>query len=457
MRIFYIIGLILLIYACSNDITTLGDNLIYNENHIEVEQFLLDETSTIRLDSFPTSDVRSVNSNASFPLIIGKIDDRLTGTVTTTPYFQVRATGLVSNVTWETNCTFDSLTLNIPYSSILAGDTTAFQTFDLYQTEEHMVYNVNNSIFCDVDSLPWKKKIAQSLTIYPQQANLNLEGRLYFKLDYDFGKGLFDRMRSRDPLFEQDNQEEFMEYFKALAIVPHENNSVLMSINPMNLGLTFHYHIGSLESSENTRYVWPTLVDQRTGSVGYAYTNIKYNPTSTFKDVTFTNPMPFEENNLAVIEGLNGLMTKMQVPFISDSDPYKTILKAEIELRVNTDLIENNLQEPEYLGVYIVSKENYIRGLLSNMSGTPIYGQLLRNYVDPSIKTYSIDITDFYISQVEGVEPVLPEIYLLVGLPGSYISPWDGYQIFTGNVANTFQRVVLNDLPRLKIYYSYYK
>ena len=458
MRIFFIASFLLLLYACDNNLSTIGDDLISTENFIEVKRFVMEETSTIRLDSFPTS---NVSSSSVSPLVMGKITDNLTGSIATIPYFQVAPQGFVSSITWENNCEFDSLTLTIPYLKTLAGDSTAFQTFELYRTKDkkYIQFDPYNPILCNIDSLQLGEKLA-TLTLYPQKDNI---AQAYFKLNYDFGKTLFDLMRSRDPILEQINYPQFMEDFGALAIVPGKDNSLLMNIDPSNLKLKFHYHIGAVEGEDMTTYTWPCASGQNTNTLvnnTYAFTHINYDPTTKFEDITFKESKPFDDLKMAVIEGLNGFMTKIKVPFVADAAAYQTIMKAEIELRVNTDLQENNIPEPKNLGVYIITKDNYIKGLLTDMSGqNVIYGTLSQNSVDPNSKSYIIDITDYYVNLVEGGNPIVPEIYLLVGLPGSYygLSDAPSYQIFTGNVANTLQRVILKEEPILSIYYSHYK
>ena len=461
MRIFFIVSFLLLIYACDNNLSTIGGDLISNENFIEVKRFVMEETSTVRLDSFPTSLISSSSSSLS-PLSLGKITDRVTGSITAIPYFQVAPQGLISTVTWESNCTFDSLTLQIPYIKTLAGDSTALQIFDLYQTKEPMRFDHYNPILCNIDSLTRDEKLA-TLQLYPQKDNI---AQAYFKLKYDFGLELFNRMRSRDYSFDQINYPEFMEEFKALAIIPREENSVLMSINPANLALRFHYHIGSVEAADAMSFSWPIALPTTTNTpeeTMYAFTHLGYKPTEPFENITLNEPKSFDDlvydgKNMAVIEGMNGLMTKLKVPFIADEDIYKTIMKAEIELRINTDLLENNILEPQFIGIYIITKDNFIKGLLTSPQGNVIYGQLTQNSVDPNERSYIIDITDYYSNLVEGVHPIVPEIYLLIGLPGGYYSLLDdpSYQIFTGNVANTFQRVVLKEQPKLNVYYSHY-
>ena len=149
-------------------------------------------------------------------------------------------------------------------------------------------------------------------------------------------------------------------------------------------------------------------------------------------------------------------MLKIKVPFIADASKYKTIIKAEIELRPKVDIWEN-IPEPQLLSVYVVRSNNYVKQVLMDNSSNNIYGILSQNIMNPDSKKYTIDLTDFYIRQVEGVQPLDKEIYLLIGLPGYIYSPWDGYQIFAGDVYNKYQRAIFEELPIFSIYYSNYK
>ena len=96
MRIFFIAFFLLSLYACDNDLTTIGDNLIPNDHYVEVTRFILDETSTIKLDSFPTS---SMSTTSTFQLTMGRVEDDFTGITKATPYFQISPNGFASNVT----------------------------------------------------------------------------------------------------------------------------------------------------------------------------------------------------------------------------------------------------------------------------------------------------------------------------------------------------------------------
>ena len=92
MRIIFLAAFLLALYSCNNDLNTIGDTLVPAEGYVDVETFDI-ETSTVQLDSFPTSlNVLSsiLNSNQ---LIVGKMTDRVTGITSATPYFQIIGNG----------------------------------------------------------------------------------------------------------------------------------------------------------------------------------------------------------------------------------------------------------------------------------------------------------------------------------------------------------------------------
>lgn len=62
-----------------------------------------------------------------------------------------------------------------------------------------------------------------------------------------------------------------MDYFKGLAIVPNEKNSLLTSLDASQIKLQCHYHIGA---TEDLSFTLPMYSSGQ--NVSYAYTNIKY-------------------------------------------------------------------------------------------------------------------------------------------------------------------------------------
>ena len=114
MRIIFLAAFLLALYSCNNDLNTIGDTLVPAEGYVDVETFDI-ETSTVQLDSFPTSlNVLSsiLNSNQ---LIVGKMTDRVTGITSANPYFQIIGNGNSGIHNFDDNYVYDSLTLTFPF------------------------------------------------------------------------------------------------------------------------------------------------------------------------------------------------------------------------------------------------------------------------------------------------------------------------------------------------------
>ena len=75
--IFFLLIATLGLYSCNNDLTTIGQDLINNGNHIEVQTTLLKETGTIKIDSFITSSGRY--GSAITEMFMGRYKDQYSG------------------------------------------------------------------------------------------------------------------------------------------------------------------------------------------------------------------------------------------------------------------------------------------------------------------------------------------------------------------------------------------
>lgn len=78
MRIVFLAGLLFVLYSCNNDLNTIGDTMVPAEGYVNIETFDI-ETSTVRLDSFPTSLNILSNMLESNQLTLGKMTDKTTG------------------------------------------------------------------------------------------------------------------------------------------------------------------------------------------------------------------------------------------------------------------------------------------------------------------------------------------------------------------------------------------
>ncbi len=467
MRIFFLLAILYLLYSCDNDLNTIGDTMIPSEGLVEAVTFSVDETSTVRLDSFPTSlnvysgfNFTSPYTKDAYQLTVGRVVDKVTGSTTATPYFQVFSTGYDPNlIRGGENYSYDSLTLslftkdNLP--TILAGDTTQVQIFHLYRLKDYPHYRVDDPVIYDNFSLPYEDTPLATLRIRPQREYMQ-NNILYFKLDNQLGRQLFNEMKWQNEIFTASRALDFIRYFNGLVIVPDENNTVLFPLDASTLSLRCWYHSGATPGS----FILPAYAANQYGSPYYAFTNIEHKPTDNFSGISWKNAMPFSEHNMTVVQGLDGYMMKLKLPFIPTGDTYKTILKVELELQPKLTNFEN-IPEPGTsipLQVFKLDEYSRITGTLTNISGNAIYAVPYTNPNYPENRQYKIDITDYYKSAVANGYDLNPQLNLLIGLAGTpaQIGPRE-IRTMVGYVSMTFDRLIIDETPKLRIYYAKYK
>ena len=456
MRIIFLVGLLLALYSCNNDLNTIGDTLVPAEGSVSVESFDI-ETSTVQLQSFPTSLNILYNALESSQLTLGSIHDQTTGELTATPYFQIIGNGNSGIPNFEDNYVYDSLTIKFPFdyssSRIIAGDTTALQTYQIYRLEDYPRFDYDDPCIYNNETFPYDpQKPLATLNVRLEREFFTQRDEWYFKLDDNLGKELFNLIRAQDSILNPSNALDFIRYFNGLVIVPDEKNTALLPIDGSSLQLRCHYHLNT------NNYIYPFNAIASYSSGGYyAFTNFKHEPSEWLKNISWTDSLRFSEYGQAVIQGLNGYMLKMQLPFQSSVDPYRTILKVEIVLEPKVDNFED-IPEPTRIQVFRLDKHSRITGNLTDLSGNPVYGYLETNPYYQEDRKFKIDITDYYNSMVSsGTGGIDPELNLLIGLPGTPIQVGtDEINTFVGANNLSFQRLIIDEVPVLRIYYANY-
>lgn len=465
MRIFFLASLFVALLSCNNDLNTIGDTMIPAEGFIEIQTFDITETSTVRLDSFPT-DLYSLSGvmNSSY-LTLGHMKDMYTGEVTATPYFQIAGNG-ITTIDVDRGYVYDSLTMNFPFDytsmKLIAGDTINMQTYTLYRLSEYPKINYKEPAIFNTESMAYREEDAlATLSLRLDNdffTNPGLGGRnVYFKLSDKLGRELFDRMRAQDPIFERP-LEFIRDYINGLAIVPAQTNTTLIPIDISKAALTCHYHAGNDQATGSFSLPALASINSSLGSY-FSFTNIKHTPSSWLEGANWRDSIPFSSKNQAVVQGMNGYALKIKLPYIANNDIYKTILKAEIVLK---PIIGNAEDIPELknttLQIFSLDRYGRLRSALTDLSGNTLTASLQSNPDYQDSKSYVIDITDYYNSIASSVADIDPQLNLLIGLAG--VSRQIGYDetlTMVGTVATTFDRIVIDEIPILRIYYANYK
>ena len=87
MKNFSFIFCLILCWACNNDVTSIGQDLLNDDSYVELVKYNIENSSTIKLDSFPTSTAKT--GSELYNLIVGAIKDPVTGFTNAQPYFSL--------------------------------------------------------------------------------------------------------------------------------------------------------------------------------------------------------------------------------------------------------------------------------------------------------------------------------------------------------------------------------
>ncbi len=429
---------LLAIWGCSSSLESLGEDFFGNQSDIELVEYRIDSTFTVKIDSFATStgsDLLSVSE-----IFVGRYNDPLyTGETVIIPTFQIAPP---YRAVIDEYATLDSITFHFSYESgDLWGDTIDIRTQTLYLCELAAlpVYNEEKdySIFYNTTPIPKIKDTLAVTYFYPTQEGLD---QTYFKLpDRDgYFANLFERMKYNDDIFSDYNLPwSFLEIFHGVALVPGENNDIIFGITATqaSLYLRFHYHTG-----ENDRQVF----DYQLTNPLFQYFNVTNTPTSTFERLDYSQrrQVSFDEAGMALIQGLSGYMVKMTLPAPPPQDEYSTIVKAELELNPVT-FYSDPVKMPNTINVNQSNRENELLDQIVQ-GGAYVTGTLNTDVQNLGASRYKIDLTTYY--------------EVLSNYPGDT----DEYSLYrqilikVPAMAGTFDRVIIEEKPILRLYYAHY-
>ncbi len=438
-----LIGALFLIYACNNDLKTIGQDMVVNGNYIEEMEIPVASVATVRLDSFITSMGRYGNSsNVISKLIVGKYQDVETppqgGITTATPCFQITP---ASYPKIAANAVLDSTTFHISYAGNMWGDTIferKEQILRLYQLKKLPEFDYERGgFFYNNTPIELDSCIAENKLI-PTVSGIN---NSYFRIDDTLAHDLFERIRYKrtDDIYEMSNSSEFaflkfLEYFKGLAIVPDSNNTCLFSIKAKadSLYLQFNYR----ENTTIKKLRFPLA--QLNMQFNLFETNRQGTPFESLEDDTCT--VSLDKAKKAITQGLAGYMVKLELPKVPKNQVYSTIIKAQME--VNVQYIEKlPLGFPPYITVYTTDELNRITGRLANNSDSPVNGLLQINQTNPNKSMFVFDMTEYYQRQTINSTSQKGQ-QVLLSVPYMNLS---------------YDQMIVTETPVVRFYYANYK
>ena len=430
-----IAGIFALFYACSNNLETIGQDIVDNDNYIGTEVRSVVNTATIRLDSFITS--CGVYGRGTVPenVLIGKYNESHGGTTTAIPCFQLSrpASPYINSI----EAVLDSAIFCIHLGKGIWGDTAyniQEQKFDIYRLKKvpTLIYEegpqgyFHNTSFVDYDE---NAKIGE-LSFLPKNAYIN---DAWARIDDELAEIMFEEMKYPSNTNFYENDDKFFEFFKGLAIVPREENNCIIALNANDtLYIEFIYKQGSQENLtkqfriNRSEYLYNTYQTDRTGT-----------PLEALE--TQRNEVTFDEAGFALTQGLSGYAVKFQLPYPAGDARYTTLLKAQLEVKVRY-AADADIATPSSLSIYRLSDENDFESVLSTNSGTTITG-IPQTSNNANELVYVFDLTEYYQDFIDA-GAIIPSERVAITVP---------------DISTSYDYAIVTEEPLVRFYYAKYK
>jgi hypothetical protein len=376
-----IITVSLLITSCSGDKNefTIGEEFIESETSIQLVDTFSVRLSTVLSDSLPTSVIDTI--------LVGNYRDNLFGRVTCNSYFEI---GLPENDDILPDDYYDSMTITLPYTGYVYGDTLNPLCLHVYRLTEEILADAQTGYLFNTSSFEHEAEPLATLIVEPMPKT---DDSLEFRISDAFGEMIFDMLRLNDS--DIGSESAFLQFFKGLVIKADTNyNSSIVGFDASSgdVKLTLYTHrIGEFE--ETIEYEFPLI------NVEKQFNEIKYNfNNSILSAYDFSgNAIPSDEmDNKSFTQGGVGLMTKIEFPWLNEFLLFENsaILKVELIIKP-ARLSYNTFSLPENIYLYNTDRHNQLGDILYDSDGNVLTPDFENDELFYEGTSYTYNITDF--------------------------------------------------------------
>ena len=359
----------------------------------QIDSFTV-SSSTIKFDSIPTSG----NSR----LLTGAVNNTFSGKVRANTFFQIDLASI--STPEQKDLVFDSINLVLRLDKYYYGDTTKQQVLYLHQLTDNIelkeipsyLDDDEKPIFVSSEALYNISKTgyeASPLAVKQYLPKPNRQDSLTFTLPKEMGETWLNYILLKDSKFS--NSEEFLQYFKGLALISDENNQNMIGFSADTLSLNLYYSY----LNENTGIRTQSKISFSANS------SLRYNQ---IEPLGYNNALSYLANmknsisssstlDATFVQSGLGLATKINLPFLNyfyESNSEYAINHAELRIPVEYDE-SNKYTLPEKLILFLANKNNvpqsYIYGF--NSTSEIQYGSLVKKVEAYDRYYYSFNLT----------------------------------------------------------------
>ncbi|MCA5005684.1 DUF4270 family protein [Sphingobacterium bovistauri] len=413
IHIFSIIYVLSLFTSCNKDTSISLDHIDEDIAVTFIDSFSVN-TSTYQLNYLPSLGTKAV--------LVGKVQTPDLGTIKSSSYLKVLLDSYTDNIPQD--AIFDSVNVVLRPNAAryYFGDTTQTQTLKIHKVTQEIVttnlltaidsynapvYVTGPTVFSN-QKFNYDTSALGTVTFKP---NVNSIDSINIKLNDNFGRDIFDKINSND--FNVSNANAFLTYLKGIAIVPDDNNTVVLGLkDTVQININYSY-VGPNGFRVTGKKVMSSALSN------FSYNNIEYNRAGTsFAALNQNNrELSFSQtDNKAYIQSGTGIATKIKIPALSEFMSATNISINKAELIIETESLNyGNNAAPSGLMLMVTNKNglpiNYIPTPMSTtiqqasyMSGTDIVGngKYVFNLIDyiKNINTNRYIDTDLLISTI---------------------------------------------------------
>lgn len=347
--------------------------------------------STVKFDSLVTGQ--------SGRILVGTHVDEKLGRITASTYFKPALPG--DEVPDNSNIFFDQLSVVLKYEGYAYYDTSALQTFYVYQLNEEMVLSGDGQLY-NTTHFALREMPLGSVALTPKPHS---KDSVELVLDKSFGEEFFTKARQGGTDFT--NNDRFGKFIKGFAVVSDTTVSAAIIGFVANPTLRLYYFDRSQVPTQRKFITYNT-------STGYQSTHIKVNRSNTLlgslRDYKTKLSSVYTDDE-AYLQAGAGLSLRIDMPYLRSLKAFSNffITKAVLQIQPVHKSYNKVTRLPDTLNVHMVNNHNATLGNYSS-------GALLREDLSTGRDTYyEIDATAFVRSQMALEE--LNENALLLLLP----------------------------------------
>ncbi|WP_028296156.1 DUF4270 family protein [Olivibacter sitiensis] len=390
----------------------------------------ISDTSTVLVSTHQFSELPSSNKEV---ILVGAVNDEL-GTVTASSYFRIGNSAISSIAgSLPSDAQFDSLSLELPYNTYYYGDTTQYQTIALHRITEDMAL-VEVSSALESDEIPvfvsGSALYTNSTFEYdpiplgstrfrpkPSASTGTSTDTLMIKVNGEFGLDLWNKILAYD--VRTTDSEQFLDYLKGFVLFPSSDAQSITGFYTDSLTLRLHYSYYGSDGMKTHSFI-SMKIDDRTYQFNHIEHNRQNSEISTLEANVEGSISSTETDNKAYIQGLTGLVTKIQFPYMDEMMNRNDLILNKAELIIESPNKNQDIYPSPSSLVLLVSNDYGVPSSLLPVSyetSTQTIGIQKATIGSTATNKYTFDLTE-YISNYRSATNNAKKI-LYLSLPTS--------------------------------------